>query len=187
MKKVRQSVFETNSSSIHAISVVRGNGRKNGLDVARLRQESGLGNTLYVKPGEFGWECEWYDDWEDRLRYLYTIACMDRGWEWDEWKSRIAEALKSVGFEPEFKAMKTAISSDGLHVYVDGAEDGSWFYIDHCEDIPGDLLVLLHDDQDFMLDFIFGDTVISTGNDNGDSCHPEVPDQVGALEFWKYN
>ena len=58
-RKIRQGVFETNSSSTHSICIVK---------TADIR----IPASLHLTMGEFGWECENYNDSETKASYLYT-------------------------------------------------------------------------------------------------------------------
>lgn len=60
MKIIRKSVFETNSSSTHVISITK-------------HREYQLPKHVDFKFGEFGWEYEVYKDTSDKANYLYTM------------------------------------------------------------------------------------------------------------------
>lgn len=59
VKNIRRSVFETNSSSTHSISIV---------GVAPKRTGT-TGGSLELGFGEYGWEIEDYNDWVSKADY----------------------------------------------------------------------------------------------------------------------
>jgi hypothetical protein len=66
MTKVRQGIFETNSSSSHSLSI--GN-LEAGDDIV----DSDNCETIILGTGEFGWEWEDYDSWLDKADYLSIL------------------------------------------------------------------------------------------------------------------
>lgn len=137
--QIRKGVFETNSSSIHAINIFRGYNEKN------------IPESIVVRPGEFGWECDTYYDFESKLSYLYTwcLNLMSK----DEAEYKITQALNNLGVkEVEFEECS------------DWYEEG---YIDHSEELYSKDLNIIF--ENYFGDFIFGDSsYIETGNDNSD-------------------
>ena len=136
-KQIRRGAFETNSSSTHAINIFKGYDEKN------------IPESVVIKPGEFGWECDTYYDFESKLSYLYTwcLGLMSR----ESAQIKIEEALHNIGVkEVEFE------ECSGWW------EDG---YIDHSEDLyKCDLDVIF---ENYFGDFIFGNSsYLETGNDN---------------------
>lgn len=68
MKQIRTSVFETNSSSTHSISVAEeGEGVLSTLTVSKK-------GVVSIGGGEFGWEQEWYNDAETKADYMAVYA-----------------------------------------------------------------------------------------------------------------
>jgi len=138
-RQIRKGAFETNSSSTHAINIFRGYDEKN------------IPESIVVRPGEFGWECDTYYDYDSKLSYLYTWCLSRMSPEIAE--AKIENALKNVGVkEVEFEI------GEGWR------EEGC---IDHSEDLyDGDLDNIFNE---YFADFVFGDmSYIETGNDNDD-------------------
>lgn len=67
IKLIRNSVFETNSSSCHSISL----SVNNVFDDTIIPDGNGV---ITVSPGEFGWEICQYTDAETKLSYAWTWA-----------------------------------------------------------------------------------------------------------------
>lgn len=155
-EQIRIGVFETNSSSIHTITVSR-----KPVTVSDI-----TARTVQFHLGCFGWGPEKYDTLEDRASYLWTLACCGTFEEAELHRKFIESALRFVGVECEFDAIKSKQSSWNNSNYV-VAEDGKYFYIDHSESFD-EFADLIFTDQDFLLRFLFGNSVIYTFNDNDD-------------------
>lgn len=137
--QIRKGVFETNSSSTHAINIFRGYNEKN------------IPESIVVRPGEFRQECDTYYDFKSKLSYLY-IWCLNLMSK-DEAEYKITQALNNLRVkEVEFE------ECSGWY------EEG---YIDHSEELYSEDLNTIF--ENYFGDFIFGDSLyIETGNDNSD-------------------
>ena len=141
-KAIRTNIFETNSSSTHTISISR------NFDATKYK----FPKTLVFRGVEFGWEVEIYDDVVSRCRYLYTAMCsLLEGDALEEKKKYIEDVLQKHGVVAAF---------DEFKYYDDG-------YIDHCEDTR-ELLNYVFKNENNLLNYLFGDTLIYTSNDNMD-------------------
>lgn len=141
-RTVRKKTFETNSSSTHTISISR------NFDSTEYK----FPKTLVFQGGEFGWEVEIYDDVESRCRYLYTAMCsLYNGNELEEKKKYIEDILQKHGTVAAFAKFE----------YFD---DG---YIDHVDDTM-ELVNYVFENENNLLNYLFGDTLIYTSNDNMD-------------------
>ena len=116
-RQIRRSVFETNSSSTHAICITKDGYKKRDYI------------EFYIS--EFGWECDVYRDAHSRASYLIT-AIFDQTKDYtDEKLQQLKNILDSNNIEyiiptPEVKLWEY----DGkIRYYYD--IDG---YIDHSED-----------------------------------------------------
>lgn len=67
MRQVRSSVFETNSSSVHAIAFSMGGMEESNLPMTR-------DGKVKVRYGKFGREEAEYNDQETKLSYLITLC-----------------------------------------------------------------------------------------------------------------
>jgi len=161
-KQFRQSVFETNSSSTHALNI-----RKTDPSDAIKKYMQDNGKTLNIRGGSFGWEFETYDTPDRKLSYVYTLAC---SFNWDEYlgmKDFMKEALQSAGFEPIFEEMKECKYSADGESFVEPVHRSTWdVYIDHSDELK-EFADDIFSDKSLMLDFIFNEgSFILTGNDN---------------------
>lgn len=146
-RQIRQGVFETNSSSTHAICISKKNVTKEGI-------------PTFVKfnHGEFGWEFDKYDSISERASYLYQAICELC---WKDYKAKFVHinslysTLSKYGVECEF---------DLQDKDDDGWEIG---YIDHGDETREFVASVMHSEER-LLRYLFGDSVIITGNDNDD-------------------
>lgn len=70
MKKIRNNVFETNSSSSHSITIADSNNLLDTLNVVD-------GTVTIYNDGEFGWEYEKYNDAYHKAKYCAVFAEFD--------------------------------------------------------------------------------------------------------------
>ena len=164
-KVIRNSVFETNSSSCHSVSV-QGKSESNYYIIVN-------GDTVEVKLDEYGWSGYPCDDFYSKLAYalsmvLHTEYPDFNHWDEDFWVDQnILETLdgyklllKSVNEHSGFKCKKIAI------IRIDS--DFPYGYIDHqsCEGYNS--LQDFLDDWNVDVDrFLFDDNVVvHIDNDN---------------------
>lgn len=151
MKLIRNSVFETNSSSCHSISV-----GKSGVFEGKSPDDDGV---LTIRPQTFGWEQETYFDVDARLAY---VSIYIRDWCSSDKKDYFQLMFNKVVGEHtgasqiEFKGLPCTWSSTGF-------DEGS---IDHQSVEDGDLNHLF-ESTDKLKSFLFDkDSYIETDNDN---------------------
>lgn len=150
MKKQRNNVFETNSSSTHTITVINE-------DVATPITPQ----QYFVELGEFGWEFNLYRTPISILSYLYTAICCNYGLDYKKYINIIENTLSRVADikieweEPIFEEY------DGKYYLENG-------YIDHGYELKKWLEDLFNSEK-LLLATIF-EGVIETGNDNDCDC-----------------
>lgn len=165
MIQVRHNVFETNSSSTHALALAKEADYKNHP------------NVVYFEQGDFSWE----DEEVSPANYLYTyILTQVEGW-YDE-KVAINDILDSY----YIKRIDELLSKFGIKCIFDGytIENDSYDnsrgveitgYIDHQS---SDMLAAIFDDlmcdEKALYRYLFASHVY-TGNDNESS---EAPDHI---------
>lgn len=138
-RKIRQGVFETNSSSTHSICIAK--------DV-KLE----LPKSIHFDFGEFGWEIDTLDSVAEKACYLYT-GLYDNGCH-DEISSMV-ETLRSKGIEVTLEEPK----KDGW------SANG---YVDHGDELNG-FIEAVTSSEYALLSFLFSPlSFILTGNDNDD-------------------
>lgn len=143
MKTIRQGTFETNSSSTHAVSIVRGERDYNGIPV----REDG---SIYLTGGEFGWQWEKYNDAETKANY-----CAVDAWNNPERLQMLTDVLK------EHTGAKDVVFNLSCDY-----RSPNWSYIDHQS--WGELNQAWHNEEN-LADFIFcNDSWLYLGNDNDD-------------------
>lgn len=140
MRKTRNDIFETNSSSTHVIVVEP---RKNDK------------RPIKVNPawdGEFGWEWNTWGTIEEKLAYMIRcLVCYD--YDENTLENRIKpiqERLHNLGIDFEIPTYEE---------YKDG-------YVDH-EDWYQEEIKGIYDNDEELLDFLLGEySHIEGGNDN---------------------
>ena len=143
--QIRKGVFETNSSSVHAICIA-------------TEDEYKVFDELFFDWGEFGWEWETYDSTYERASYLWTAINnfywrKEQAEEIEAAKNRITEVLAKHGCKAEFAEPDTS----------------KWHKtgcIDHSGEL-GEFLEYVLVDEEGLLSYLFSDlSFIETGNDN---------------------
>lgn len=142
--KIRQGVFETNSSSTHSICIAKD---------AKLS----IPKSLHFDFGEFGWEYDTLDSVEQKASYLYTGLYHNR---------READAKKIVEMLTE-KGIKIFVEEPTYRGDI-GSQYFDSGYVDHGDEL-NEFLDDICTDENKLLRFLFSDfSFIITGNDNAD-------------------
>jgi len=175
IRNVRKSVFETNSSSCHSVSVSNKKLRKNGLIIDRDT------NKIITWFGDFDWDFRKITDSETKLSYLMTMLVET---EFNKCK-KAKEFYQLNGYRKIENALCEYCNCDGIRIVnpelsvekgknpYSETEEVCYFhnhsgYIDHqsCENYKtiDDFLNQYHLT---ILEFIFGDGVdLIIDNDN---------------------
>lgn len=160
-KQIRKGMFETNSSSVHALIIPR----------VCDRQPHGL----YVSHEEFGWEFVRYRSPDKCISYLCQGV-------WDNAKTtaRYVNHLKGKDVSEYVKkavlGFVKPLEDRGIEVVFDDGyfepkrNEYGWVdegYVDHASTLVGNIIHDLSADVDKMIRFIFGGELV-TANDNDD-------------------
>lgn len=150
--QIRKNVFETNSSSTHAICI-----NKKDLNTAELQ-----GTTVIFDCGRFGWEVETYKDIYSRASYLYQ-AILDINYDNPEECSKVLRCINDTLYDY------------GIACYFIPPKTDSWGfnegYIDHAFETK-EFVDSVLDSKERLIRYLFGDSIIFTGNDNDDEPLP---------------
>lgn len=156
MINIRKNIFETNSSSTHAICIAKDN-------------DYSIPSELNFTFDEFGWKNRFIYSTEELASYLYTALYEVYYNDIDKienFKNYIYETLGKYGCECTFA--EPAKSSWG---YLDSG------YVDHGSELF-DLIESLKKSEKKLLRFLFSpDSYIITGNDNTDTFSETIKDQ----------
>ena len=137
--KIRSSVFETNSSSVHAMIITKG-------------ETNPSDNAVNFGFGEYGWEEREYHDVCDKANYFYTAAYDIYG---EDIKYRIENVLSKYGIKCRFASPSIGRLFEEC-------------YVDHSYDAK-DFVDAMLDNPDMFVRFLFNeDSFIHTGNDNSE-------------------
>lgn len=148
-RQIRRNVFETNSSSTHAICITK-----------RRVDKYDLPSDIEFMHDEFGWEFRVHEDTLTKASYLYQAICDLYSYENDkkknEYINRIYNVLGKYGIECNFDTK-------------DKDEDGfSVGYIDHVFETR-DFVNAVMNNENRLLRYLFGESKIITGNDNSEA------------------
>lgn len=161
MLQIRQGVFETNSSSTHAVSVVRYDA-----SCCEIPESIHFGTS-----GEFGWDNERYFDIASKANYLWIAVCdeFNRLEDEDELlriKAAFVKILNDYGVkhvtfdEEDYKEHQ--LWDGEPYLEIDG-------YIDHSNELYGWAQQMI-DDPELLIGYLFHPhSYVHTGNDNEDT------------------
>ena len=158
---VRHGVFETNSSSTHALVIMDTEYDKN-LENKKTK----------VITGEYGWESKKYSSIEDKLSYLLT-------WAVGMGDTHFYLYLRDTFPNIEFNVL--LLNAGLVDLAEIDASGNSYAYIDHISDLD---VRAFRDSKELLKSFVFGSkNFIQTGNDNGDGVYAEdFPDAIYVFE-----
>ena len=173
--KVRNGVFETNSSSVHVLGIAKN----------VPMEELELPKSFYFDLGSFGWENDTISTYAGKGRYLHTMAFV----HWDQFEKNNTEANEAY---EEWKNGVTAIlNAHGVNEveFKELEPNERWYdyYIDHCE-YDDDCINKFATDSEYLINFLFNDkSQVVTGNDNNfDGGAPDESDLPNECEIIYY-
>ena len=140
-RQIRKNVFETNSSSTHSIAI--------------SKKPVVIGKSIRFNIGEFGWE----NSCANPADYLYT-AILEQNERLDL-LDKLKEILNKHSIKYEFEEPTYHTSDNGEYSWL------SYGYVDHSFEVR-ELIFALLDDEDLLMRYLFGDSMVYTGNDNQD-------------------
>lgn len=156
----RNGVFETNSSSIHTISIYNNDDYKENMKNA---------TRVWFGSGEYGWG---EDVYTCDASYLWTAIVTSGRYNHEQIqliKNSIADILIKNNIDYEFEPYKVVTYEDGSNGYCTFDD---WSYIDHTEDLWDFLDYIVNIDytvnEEHLLRYLFN-SYVCTGNDNCDS------------------
>lgn len=162
-RKIRGNVFETNSSSMHSFTINSGTKTINNLEIDEFD------GYIHTELDEFGWEiCNYYDA-AAKLAYILLIAASTTAYRISFWMhhSEVRENIANFMETDEFKKIEDAVKEEFPECNGIMIEEHSYGYIDHQS-------LGFHSLDDFLKyvgvdtvhEFIFGDVILRTDNDN---------------------
>ena len=144
MKKVRNEVFETNSSSTHSIVLSR---NENG--------EFDREFPTTVSPtwsGEFGWEFETWYTIEEKLAYMIRcLVCYD---------------FNEKNLQDKIKPIQERLHNLGIDFKLPTYEEYRNGYVDHEDWYQGEIEYIYEDDDRLLAFLLNNESCIEGGNDN---------------------
>lgn len=152
MKIFRSHIFETNSSSTHALVTYTGD-----------HPDIDIPKKVSLMFGEFGWGYNTYYDTQSKLSYILTLI-----YSLNDKHNEILDMFCKILDDEKIEYKLPVVEKDEW-----GYEDIG--YVDHNTEAAAWLMTLLANKQKF-LNFVFDDrSYISTGNDNDEGYYmPEI-------------
>ena len=155
--QIRYNVFETNSSSTHAVSIFKGTNYS-------------IPENIEIHPGEFGWGYDTFHDPESKLSYLYTwILGKCYTYKYNEVTNKVDSIVDWDKLTEYQRRIKSKLLEAGVKNVTFEKNDGYFEngYIDHSEQLMDTHLETIL--EKYFLDFVFNKrSYIETGNDNDD-------------------
>lgn len=165
MKQIRQSVFETNSSSTHSISVsYNTKGIQQTLDVDNL-------GVVTLDGGEFGWQEEEFYSAQIKANYcaVFFMQPLASLKEYDKDNSKDILQLNSMKnmFEKVIKE-HTGCKEIVYDFQFGECMKNNWSYIDHASGYfeGGDCLYAFKSEENLKAFLFNPDSYVKTDNDN---------------------
>lgn len=158
MKKViRRSIFETNSSSVHSITVSE---KAELFDYPEEKED-----VIVVVPGEYGWSGDDVMGLQEKLRYLMTLI-LDTKYDYDDKKREFIPEDKKLDLlkdDVDWKVICLMVKDKKHKEVIPYIPKGLNFYVDHqsCMSLGAFLSGIS------LEDFLFDPTyVVEIDNDN---------------------
>ncbi len=153
MKKIRKSVFETNSSSTHSICVAD-------------TDDYTIPKSIHFDFDEFGWEHRTLRSTQAKADYLYTGLIHNRR---EKDAKLIIDALRLEGVEVTYEPAKYSEKSyeyNGKTQKYTSCDNDGW--VDHGDELNSFLDIMVGNKK-ALLAYLFSDlSYIITGNDNSE-------------------
>lgn len=170
-RQIRRGVFETNSSSVHSITIT-----KNSIDTNKMVINSD--GLIEVDVGEFGWGVERHGDQYTKLSYLAMMALETEGSECETVEQFFeTEGFQKINSEIASYCACKGVTVPGLKIQKHSYKDSKGeerFYIDHEGYIDHQSCEEYKSLQDFLdsyrvgiVEFVFNPALIlEISNDN---------------------
>lgn len=173
-RQIRQSCFETNSSSTHAICIA-------------TNTDYDIPDSVNFTFGEFGWEVDELSSRRERAKYLYTALAYVDDWETiKKYLEFITNTLYKHGVKDiDFDSFSIDIYNwhGELHDYI---RPNNECYIDHGNETR-EFVDAVCSDEWLLLDYLFSNkSFVLTGNDN-DEIDTKIDVDYPHEEFYKGN
>lgn len=200
-RQIRRGVFETNSSSIHSISIINENSKFELPQRIKFEQDC------------FGWDFETYTDTDSKASYFWTAFInyvLSKADEectevdevqnmFEDYITTIKDMLNEVGVVAELDYdiinvvkgpahwLKRGFYFDAEFKYVGTDDKPTAGYIDHSEGTTDFVKALLEDKEMFYRYLFDSRSYVSTGNDNSEYDGDIIPNYGDSTIFEKGN
>lgn len=171
MKKIRQGVFETNSSSTHTICIAK-----------KINPE--LPERIHFNFGEYGWENGVLKTKQQKANYLYTgLIFLDRKNDAENiFKTLNSKGIKVTAQQP----LDTKLRTDNPLLAFEYISDDKNGYIDHGDNLV-EFLDAVCTKEDELMSYLFSElSHVITGNDNDGEMRELIIDYPN-VKYYKGN
>lgn len=157
MKAIRIGLFETNSSSVHSITVSE---KAELFDYPEEKED-----VIVVVPGEYGWSGDDVMGLQEKLRYLMTLI-LDTKYDWDPGindfvpEDKKLDLLKS---DEDWQRICQVVRDKKHKEVIPNIPKGLHFYVDHQSCMSLDAFLSGMSLEDFLFDPTY---VVEIDNDN---------------------
>ena len=140
--QIRRSVFETNSSSVHTITMSKD---------CNSYKKNPIPEKLVFHTSCYGWEVEKYDTPNERASYLYTALVN----------------ISNETLEDDKRVITDILAKHGCEAVFEEVPQNSWSdcYIDHGNELD-EFIGVVMSGEDALMEYLFGDSCVYTYNDN---------------------
>lgn len=161
--QIRNGVFETNSSSVHAICIAKKNSAVNPKLIPKKQ---------VFKRGDFDWDEAKLSTPDEKASYLYSaIVCLGQHPEYRWMEKKLEQMVWDMGITPEFEP-------ETEEVYTN---------VNHYGETLEFVLRVLHSEKALKRYLYSDQSFVLTGNDNEPETYPHVNIDYKADVYWKMN
>lgn len=178
MINIRQSTFETNSSSTHSICVCK--------EDETIKIPEKIKIILKDYNYEFGWEYTKWDTPEEKLAYL-ILGIIARSYYYTSYMGACAQIDKLLNMLKELGVKDITISGLEISLYdskICLSNENS--YVDHASEL-GELIENILTNKEYLKNYLFSyKSFILGGNDN-ENGYPNINVDYPHIELFKGN
>ena len=174
MKRIRKGIFETNSSSTHALCITKDN---DNIEIPKTI-------SINIDEFEFGWSYEEWDSAEDKIAY-FILGILNISY--NEGIGKGATILEEfINDLKEFGIEKIDIEGIRFYHYENQYYFESEGYVDHASELLYFIKEMMANKESLKRFLFSRDSFILGGNDN-DEGYPEIKVDYDHEVYYKGN
>ena len=156
---IRKSVFETNSSSTHAICIAKEN-------------IENYPESLTFKIGYFGWKKDYYCFPEEKASYLYSALAAYYLYDGDVGKKNFVNIIEKINKILNKKGVDCTF--EHLNDLYKDSYEALWRFdggVDHVDELANFIKAVTNTESKLLRYLFSYDSIIITGNDNNENTY----------------